>query len=189
MLLPAELVASALRRALPLCASAMLVASDGRLLAHAFAAAADGERDEVVAAVAAQAFQEYQTAAAGSLDLPALQFLVLDLEGRRLAAAAVDDRLLVCCVCDPPAGASLAAAGTDIGVAAADAGDAATVAVQGDSRRSGSVKELRAALAAIVAELRGPLALVGRTASVEAALQLPASGATGAVAAGAAGVR
>jgi len=107
--------------------SSLLLATDGRLLAHAFVAPEDGARDEVVAAVAAQAYQEYTTAAAGALDLPALRYLVLELEGRRLAAAAVDERWIVCLVCE--AGASVAA--------------------------------LRAATAALVADLREPLARVG----------------------------
>jgi predicted regulator of Ras-like GTPase activity (Roadblock/LC7/MglB family) len=79
--------------------SVLLIASDGRLLSHVYSTAEDGERDEVVAAVAAQAFLEYATAAAGALDLPALEFVVLDLEGKRIAAACVDDRFLVCVVC------------------------------------------------------------------------------------------
>jgi hypothetical protein len=79
--------------------SVLLIASDGRLLSHVFTTPEDGERDEVVAAVAAQAFLEYATAAAGALDLPALEFVVLDLEGKRIAAACVDDRFLVCVVC------------------------------------------------------------------------------------------
>lgn len=79
--------------------SVLLIASDGRLLSHVFSTPEDGERDEVVAAVAAQAFLEYATAAAGALDLPALEFVVLDLEGKRIAAACVDDRFLVCVVC------------------------------------------------------------------------------------------
>ena len=81
-LFSAEAVRPALARALAAVAGAracLLLAADGRLLALAAAAAppADSDRADVVAAVAAQAFQEYATAAAGSLEAPALQFLVL----------------------------------------------------------------------------------------------------------------
>jgi predicted regulator of Ras-like GTPase activity (Roadblock/LC7/MglB family) len=77
-----------------------LLSSDGRLLAHA-CAQEDGATEEAVAAVAAAAYREYAGAAAGNFDAARLDFLLLDMEERRVAVSSVDDRFLVTLVCRP----------------------------------------------------------------------------------------
>jgi hypothetical protein len=52
--------------------------------------------------VAASAFQEYASAAAGNFDASDLRFLLLDTDQhRRVGVAAVDDRFLVLAVAEP----------------------------------------------------------------------------------------
>ena len=106
--------------------------------------------------------------AAGSLEAPALQFLVLDMDEARVAAAAVDERFLVALEATQPVvvGGVGGGAGGGAGGGVGGGGTGGTGAAAGEGGPGGAsgLGAMRAAVASLVLELRPLLTRVGGSA-------------------------